>query len=107
MTQALQRASWIWRKGEVGQDEFCDFLAMIAVPEVGKRYFLHISADSNYTVWLNGKLCTFGQYADYPDYKIYDRVEITEFLRAGLNRMVTVVWYYGIDSQTYRKGRRA
>ena len=104
MAQALQRASWIWRRGEAGQDEFCDFLATVAIPEVGKRYFLHIAGDSNYTVWMNGQLCAFGQYADYPDYKVYDRVEITDSLRAGLNRMVTVVWYYGIDSQTYRKG---
>ena len=104
MAQALQRASWIWRRGEAGQDEFCDFLATVAIPEVGKRYFLHIAGDSNYTVWMNGQLCAFGQYADYPDYKVYDRVEITDFLRAGLNRMVTVVWYYGIDSQTYQKG---
>ena len=104
MAQALQRASWIWRRGETGQDEFCDFLATVAIPEVGKRYFLHIASDSNYTVWMNGKLCTFGQYADYPDYKVYDRVEITDFLRAGLNRMVTVVWYYGINCSTYIVG---
>ena len=104
MTQALQRAYWIWRKGEYGPDEFCDFLTTVAIPEVGKRYFLHIASDSNYTVWMNGKLCTFGQYADYPDYKVYDRVEITDFLRAGLNRMVTVVWYYGINSSTYTIG---
>ena len=104
MAQALQRASWIWRRGEVGQDEFCDFLATVAIPAEGKRYFLHIASDSTYTVWMNGQLCAFGQYADYPDYKVYDRVEITDSLRAGLNRMVTVVWYYGIDSQTYRKG---
>ena len=104
MTQALQRAYWIWRRGEIGRDEFCDFLATIAIPEVGKRYFLHIACDSNYTVWLNGKLCTFGQYADYPDYKVYDRVEITEYLKAGFNRMVTVVWYYGIETQTYKVG---
>lgn len=104
MAHVFQRASWIWRRGEVGRDEFCDFLSTVAVPEVGKRYFLHIASDSNYTVWMNGELCTFGQYADYPDYKIYDRVEITDFLRAGLNRMATVVWYYGIESQTYKVG---
>ena len=64
MAQALQRASWIWRRGETGPDEFCDFLATVAIPEVGKRYYLHIASDSNYTVYMNGQLCTFGQYAD-------------------------------------------
>ena len=104
MAYVFQRASWIWRRGETGPDEFCDFLSTVAVPAEGKRYYLHIASDSNYTVWMNGKLCTFGQYADYPDYKIYDRVDITDSLRAGLNRMVTVVWYYGINSSTYRIG---
>ena len=104
MAHVFEKASWIWRQGEAGRDEFCDFLDTVAIPAEGKRYYLHISADSNYTVWMNGELCTFGQYADYPDYKIYDRVDITDFLKAGDNRMVTVVWYYGIESQTYKVG---
>lgn len=105
MAHVFQKASWIWRQGEAAQDEFCDFLAGVAISEEGKRYYLHIASDSNYTVWINGALCTFGQYADYPDYKIYDRVDITDSLKAGENRMVTVVWYYGIDTQTYQVGK--
>ena len=104
MAQVFEKASWIWRQEEAGRDEFCDFLDSVTIPAEGKRYYLHISADSNYTVWMNGELCTFGQYADYPDYKIYDRVDITASLKAGENRMVTVVWYYGIDTQTYKLG---
>ncbi len=105
MAHAFQKASWIWRTGEIGQDEFCDFLDTMTIPPAEKqRYFLRIAADSNYTVWLNGQLCAFGQYADYPDFKVYDEVEITDFLRAGDNRMAVVVWYYGIESQTYKVG---
>ena len=104
MANVFQNATWIWRQGEVGRDEFCDFLDTVRIPDTGKRYTLRIAADSNYTVWMNGQLCTFGQYADYPNYKVYDEVDITDCLRAGENRMVTVVWYYGIDSQTYKLG---
>ena len=98
MTQALQRASWIWRKGEVGQDEFCDFLAMIAVPEVGKRYFLHISADSNYALYINGIWVESGQYPDFPHYKIYDELDITAHCKAGINHLAITVWHYGKTS---------
>ncbi len=101
MAQAFQKAAWIWRQGDAGRDEFCDFLDTVSVPEGNDRYYLSIASDSNYTVWMNGELCTFGQYADYPDYKVYDRVDITDSLRAGDNRMAIVVWYYGIDTQTY------
>ena len=108
MKHAFQKAQWIWRQGEVGRDEFCDFLDTVNLPaeggEAGGRYTLRIASDSNYTVWMNGQLCAFGQYADYPRYKVYDEIDVTDFLRAGENRMVTVVWYYGIDSQTYKVG---
>ncbi len=108
MAHAFQKACWIWRQGEVGYDEFCDFLDTVHIPAegigAGKRYTLRIASDSNYTVWMNGKLCAFGQYADYPHYKVYDEVDVTDFLRAGDNRMVIVVWYYGIESQTYKVG---
>ena len=101
MAQTFQKAAWIWRQGEVGKDEYCDFLDTVTVSDTSKRIYLSIAADSNYAVWINGSLCTFGQYADYPSYKVYDRVDITDALRAGDNRFVAVVWYYGIDSQTY------
>ncbi len=104
MAQAFKKAAWIWRQGTAGKDEFCDFLDTVTVPADGGRYYLCIASDSNYTVWMNGELCTFGQYADYPDFKVYDRVDITDSLREGENRMVTTVWYYGISSQTYTLG---
>ncbi len=104
MAQAFQKAAWIWRQGTAGKDEFCDFLDTVIIPEGEGRYYLHIASDTNYTVWMNGELCTFGQYADYPDFKVYDRVDITDSLRTGENRMVTTVWYYGFDTQTYILG---
>ena len=107
MAHVFQKASWIWKEGEIGRDEFCDFLdtVVVTVPETeGRRYLLRIAADSNYTVWINGKLCAFGQYGDYPHFKVYDEVDITEYLQVGQNRFSAVVWYYGVDSQTYRVG---
>ncbi len=104
MTQVFQKAAWIWRQEPAGVDEFCDFVDTVTRPEDGGRCYLSIAADSNYTVWLNGELCTFGQYADYPDYKVYDRVDITDALRPGDNRLAVTVWYYGIHTQTYAKG---
>ena len=61
MAHVFKKASWIWRQEEAGRDEFCDFLDTVHIPAGGERYYLRISADSNYTVWMNGELCTFGQ----------------------------------------------
>ena len=57
MAHVFQKASWIWKEGAIGRDEFCDFLdtVVVTVPETeGRRYLLRIAADSNYTVWING-----------------------------------------------------
>lgn len=107
MEQAFTKAAWIWRQGKAGNDEFCDFLDYVHIPngDDGRRYYLHIAADSNYTAWVDGCLAAFGQYADYPDYKVYDRVDITDQLHTGLNRLVITVWYYGLGTQTYCPGR--
>ncbi len=105
MSTPFTRAAWIWRKETPGIDEFADFISAFDTSKTeGKRYCISIASDSNYTVWLNGELAAFGQYADYPTYKIYDHVDITDFVKDGHNHVAVTVWYYGIDSQTYQKG---
>ena len=56
--KTFQKASWIWREGKAGIDEFCDFTTTFPATE-GKNYTLSIAADSNYTVWLNGQLAVW------------------------------------------------
>ncbi len=97
------KSAWIWRKDQAADDEFVDF-ADTFFYEGDAPVILHIAADSNYTVWLNGRLATFGQYADYPTYKVYDTVDLTALCQAGKNRLAITVWYYGTDSQTYIRG---
>lgn len=107
MANIFRKAVWIWRDAPAGRDEFCDFLTTFhaaPAPAGDRRVFLDIAADTNYTVWINGRLAAFGQYADYPTYKICDRVDVTDFVTDGENRFVAVVWYYGIDTQTYQIG---
>ena len=53
-------------------------------------------------VYLADKMISFGQYADYPDYKVYDSVNISKYLQED-NQVSLLVWYYGIDTQTYIK----
>ena len=97
------KAKWIWKAGEILSDEFVDFVAEFDA--TGKSpYTLTIAADSNYTVYLNGELAAFGQYADYPTYKVCDRIDVSKFVKAGTNRLVIVVWYYGDNTQTYIHG---
>ena len=98
----FETAQWIWQSGEARPDEFCEFTDTFVSDGAP---VLHISCDSNYTVYVNGTLCAFGQYPDFETHKVYDTIELKDAAVCGENRLCIVVWYYGADTQTYTKGR--
>ncbi|MBO7250617.1 MAG: hypothetical protein J6V42_05025, partial [Clostridia bacterium] len=102
----FKNARWIWCSARPQGDEYGEFYTSFNFG--GEEMILNISVDSNYAVYLNGELCAFGQYPDYPHYKIYDEIDITKFCKAGKNDLAIIVWYYGeIKSSTYCDDGRA
>ncbi|MBO7407134.1 MAG: hypothetical protein J6V14_05830, partial [Clostridia bacterium] len=70
----------------------------------GDKMLLRICADSQYAVWVNGRYAASGQYADFPDAKVYDELDISEYLREGENALRFIVYYQGNSSSTYLHG---
>ncbi len=100
----FKKAKWIWCDAEAHSDEYADFRITITA-KANKKYTLKLAADSNYALYINGCLAQFGQYADYPSYKIADVIDITHQLKDGINILALTVWYYGADgTMTYKKG---
>lgn len=66
---------------------YCQFLEKFTVAEAGLPVLVHISADSQYALWVNGQFVDFGQYADYPEYKVFDEIAITAFVTEGTNEL--------------------
>lgn len=98
-----EKSKWIWLKEEQTVDSYGDFFSEFTY--TGEKAFVNISADSNYTLYINGVFVNSGQYADYPHYKVYDEIDITDFCRVGENQLAITVWYYGIAGcSTYYKG---
>ena len=97
----FNKGRWIWHKDGQRPDLYVDF-----VKEFNCRggAALKIAADSDYTVYVNGKLAAFGQYACYPEHKIYDEVDISGFLKDGKNLLAVTVWYTGAPFFTYKPG---
>ena len=93
---------WIWLGDEATPDSYGEFYGDFDYS--GEEAELLISADSNYAVYLNGVFVNSGQYPDYPHYKVYDRLSLTEFCRAGKNRLSVIVWYYGESNMSYYPG---
>ena len=101
---AFEKSKWIWPVAEARPDEYAEFYEIVDF--YGKNAELYISSDSNYTVYVNGSLAAFGQYADFPYKKVYDRLDISRYMRQGKNVVAFRVWYYGIDTaSTYYPGR--
>lgn len=100
----FEKSKWIWPREGAEADEYAEFIEEISF--YGRKAELYVSSDSNYTVYVNGSLAAFGQYADYPYKKVYDRIDLSRYMRQGKNVVAFRVWYYGIDtSSTYYPGK--
>ncbi len=100
------KGKYIWLENE-SPDTYGDFITDFTYS--GGKAELCISADSHYVAYINGSLAAFGQYADYPDRKIADTVDVTGFVKEGVNHLAVIVWYFGeTDNKhlfTYAPGR--
>lgn len=96
----FKNAKWIWNSVDFLPDEHVDFFVKFNYSKQDGATVLNISADSDYGVFINGKLVEFGQYPDYPHYKVFDSVDITEHLVEGSNSLAIEVWHYGNNCST-------
>ena len=84
-------SKWIWLDREAAADTYGEFYDRFLYE--GGKAELRISADSNYAVYVNGKLADSGQYPDFPHYKIYDTLDLTPYVRVGENHLGITAWY--------------
>jgi len=102
----LNKSKWIWQESEYEKNVFCDFSEKFNFG--GKKATIKISVDTTYAVYVNGKFAALGQYPDYPHYKIYDEIDITEYCNNGENNLSMVVWGLGeISTTTHYPGKPA
>ena len=92
----FEYAKWICCNDEPYADEYGEFYSSFSYG--GGEISVSISSDSNYALYLNGILASFGQYADYPYDKVYDTIDLTPFCHIGENHLAIIVWYYGIGT---------
>ncbi|MBE6658706.1 MAG: hypothetical protein E7604_09705 [Ruminococcaceae bacterium] len=100
----FENASWLWKSGyENAENVYIDFFETFTVDTPANRYTMHISADANYAVYVNGTLVNFGQYSDYETYKVYDSIALTGIV-PGKNEIKITVHGRGKNFSTYRIG---
>src|SRR5699024_3420721 len=63
---------------------------------------VHITADSRYKLWINGKMASFGPYKGTQHNQYYNTVDITEFLKSGENEFFAEVLQLASDKDVMR-----
>ena len=92
-------AKWIWINKEKNKDEYGEFFALFFTTR--KPTVCRLSCDGDYTLFINGKCVDSNQYGDFEHYKVYDEIDITEYLQDGKNELSILVWHFGEDTQRY------
>ena len=93
-------AKWIWAEGYDSVNTYLILEGRFPA-EAGGRYTLAISADTDYSFEIGGRMF-FGQYADYPFDKVYDLNDLGDSVTAGENFFTLKLWHQGDDSSTVR-----
>lgn len=94
----MEKAKRIWKSKNYSADEYAAFYDKFNFN--GKIAGIEITAFGDYNLFVNGTLASFGQVADYADYKIYDAIDLTPYLVKGENSIVIEAWYQGLDCFT-------
>lgn len=96
----FETASWIWYAATDEPDDYAEFFTNVSYG--GGKAELCLSVDSDYTLWINDEYVASGQYGDFEHYKIYDVLDVTDFLREGDNRFRFLVHHCGVPTSRYR-----
>lgn len=95
-------AKWIWDKENLTEENvWMCFAKDITLKEIPEELVAHISADSKYWLYINGKTVVFeGNVKRGPDENsgYYDSIDIAPFLKEGKNRVCALVWFW--DNET-------
>ena len=99
--QVFKKAKWLWCEKNATPDSYGEFLVEFEHEKHKKNISMHISADSDYAIFINGNFVANNQYSDFEYFKVYDTIDITDYLIEGKNVLAVLVWYVGVTNQKY------
>ncbi|MFC5407521.1 family 78 glycoside hydrolase catalytic domain [Cohnella soli] len=104
-------ALWIWGPGGNWQNKFnngspfrtCYFRKSFHVPAAGAKLTVHVSADSRYTLFVNGiRICCGPAKGDIA-HQFYDTLVLDSYLKPGENNISAVVICFSATHPDYSK----
>ena len=95
----FETAKCIWHSEEFVDNDYAEVLETVNYN--GGRAILRVSVSGDYALFINGKFAESNQYADFPHYKVYDEIDITNHLKIGENTICLLAWYWGKSGMRY------
>lgn len=70
----------------------------------GKRFYLDITADDYFKLFINGDFIGQGPAQGYAFQYPYQRIDVSEWLQEGVNTIAVHVYYHGLICRAYNSG---
>lgn len=100
MMNVFSKSKWIWFSHDAQKaDEYAEFFTTFKYEQ--GECIINISADSDYVLYVNGKIVESNQYGDFEWYKIYDEISLTDYLVKGENNLAILVYHCGKSTSRY------
>ena len=99
----FEKSEWIWCDTAPETNAYVDFYDAFAADAAAS--YLRISCSNQYVAFLNGQMVGTGQYADLPEHRVFQTHAIDWALNAGENHLLIRVFYQGIDTLMWQKGK--
>lgn len=94
-----EKAKWIWINDAPQKNEYAIFEQQLYYR--GGSAIFTVCAETDYILYINDFVASFGQFAGYPFQKYYDEINITDYLKDGNNTITLSVRYEGVNSATH------
>ena len=78
MAIQFKNADWIWYTPNPISDSYGDFIDTFDYKE--GKVKINISCDGDYSLFVYNRFVNANQYGDFEHYKIYDTIDITDYL---------------------------
>lgn len=96
-------AFWLWSASPQRdeRDRRLHFRRTFELDVVPASAEIHVTADSFYTLWVNGEYVNRGPARGFQRHWPFDRIELAPYLRVGKNVLAVLVYQYGISNYSY------
>lgn len=95
----------LWHSDLIGKNNVYAYLRRsFYLEDMPKDALVHITADTHYRLYVNGRYLGQGPVPSEPGKVFYDTYDLSECLIKGKNLMAVLVYYCGRDHSSYVRG---